>query len=318
MSNLRGVLFALAAFGIFATHDVVVKTLGMRYAPFQIIFFSVLMSFPLVMLMLMRDPTSGHLRPMHPWWIAARMVAAVVTSTSAFYAFSVLPLAQTYSVLFATPLLITVLSIPILGERVGLHRWLAVFIGLAGVIVVLRPGQAPLSLGHVAALAAATSSALASVIIRKIGREERTVVLLIYPMLANFVVMAAVLAFVYVPMPVIDLGMNAVISVLGFSAGLFLIAAYNNGEAAVVAPMQYSQIIWATVLGAWFFDEWPDRMTLIGAAVVILSGLYIVFRESRGTVSTNTPVLRTRSRLELATTFRVSAFLRRWHEGKPR
>ena len=138
-SNLPAALIAISAFGLFATHDVVVKFLGGIYSPFQIIFFSFLLSFPLATLMLMRDATSGHLRPVHPWWTALRTGAAVMTGISAFYAFSVLPLAQVYAILFASPLLITVLSIPVLQERVGLHRWFAVLLGLVGVLIVLRP-----------------------------------------------------------------------------------------------------------------------------------------------------------------------------------
>jgi S-adenosylmethionine uptake transporter len=138
-SNLKGALFALLAFAIFATHDVVVKLLGGEYSPIQIIFFSVLLGFPLVSVMLMNDRTDGHLRPVHPWWTALRTVSAVITGLTAFYAFSVLPLAQTYAILFAAPLLITVLAIPILGEKVGIRRGLAVVAGLIGVMVVLRP-----------------------------------------------------------------------------------------------------------------------------------------------------------------------------------
>ena len=134
-SNVKGALLALGAFALFASHDVAVKTLGADFATFQIVFFSVLLSFPLVVLMLMRDPTHGTLIPVHPWWTALRTLAAIVTGSSAFYAFSVLPLAETYAILFATPLLITVLSIPILGERVGPHRWGAVIVGLISGIV---------------------------------------------------------------------------------------------------------------------------------------------------------------------------------------
>jgi drug/metabolite transporter (DMT)-like permease len=311
MPSLRGVLFALTAFAVFAVHDVVVKFLGGHYSPFQIIFFSVLLSFPLVTLMLMRDPTPGHLRPVHPWWIALRTGAGVVTGASVFYAFSVLPLAQTYSVLFATPLLITVLSIPILGERVGIHRWLAVVFGLIGVLVVLRPGSSDLGLGHLAALTAASGSALASIIIRKIGRQERSVVLLLYPMVANFIVMAIALPFVYQPMPIQHLGMVGLISIFGFSAGLLLIMAYRNAEAAIVAPMQYSQILWASLFGYWIFGESLEPITLLGAAIIIASGLYIVFRESRASVSQNTPVLRTRTRFEFSSMFRISTILNR-------
>ncbi|MEX0370537.1 MAG: DMT family transporter [Tateyamaria sp.] len=308
-ANVKGALLALIAFGLFSTHDVFIKTLGATYSPIQIVFFSVLLSFPLATIMLMRDAKPGTLVPVHPWWMAVRTVGAVVTGVSAFYAFSNLPLTQTYAILFATPLLITVLSIPILGEKVRLPRWLAVFVGLAGVMVVLRPGATDLTLGHAAAILAAFAGAFASIVVRKIGAEERTVVLLLYPMVANFLVMGVALFFVYEPMPGEHLAMLAVISVMAWIAGRFIIAAYQTGEAAIVAPMQYSQILWATAYGLIFFDETPDVYTGIGAAIIIASGLFIVFRESTPGNSQNTPVLRTRSRIGTPGTFRVSSLM---------
>ncbi len=308
--NIKAALMALVAFGLFASHDVIIKILGGGYSPVQIVFFSVLFSFPLAMLYLLRDATPGTLIPVHPWWMAARTAAAVVTGFCAFYAFSVLPLAQVYAILFASPLLITILAIPILGEQVKLLRWVAVAIGLGGVLVVLRPGQAELELGHLAALVSAICGAFASIIVRKIGREERTVVIMLYPMMANFVVMAALLPLVYRPLPLEDLGKLAIIAVLAWTAGRFLIAAYNAGEAVVVAPMQYSQIIWASFYGVLFFDETPDMSTIMGSAIIIASGLFIVLRESRAPGSEK-PVLRTRSRPETGTTPRISPFLRR-------
>ncbi|MEP4198443.1 MAG: DMT family transporter [Aliishimia sp.] len=304
----RGALFALAAFALFSTHDVVIKVLGGTYVPFQIIFFSTLLSFPLSTLMLMRDPVQANLIPVHPWWTALRTGCAVIATLCAFYAFSVLPLTQTYAILFAMPLIITMLSIPILGETVGWRRGLAVLVGLSGVIVVLRPGTIPLELGHFAAISAAVFSSIASTIVRKIGRDERSVVLILYPLLTNFLLMAILMPRFYEPMPIEHLGMLAAVSVLGFSAGFCLIAAYRNAEAAIVAPMQYSQIIWATLFGVLIFDETIDTMTLVGAAIIIVSGLYIVFRESSGGGSANTPVLRTRSRGH-GSSFRISPFL---------
>jgi drug/metabolite transporter (DMT)-like permease len=308
--NAKGALFALLAFGVFSTHDVIVKILGGTYSPFQIVFFSVLLSFPLAMVMLIRDAKPGTLVPVHPWWLALRTGAAVVTGVSAFYAFSVLPLAQTYAILFAAPLLITILAIPVLGEKVRLRRWMAVLVGLVGVLVVLRPGQTDLTLGHLAALAAAIGGSLASIVVRKIGSEERPVVMLLYPMLVNFVLMACALPFVYIPMPIEHLGMLAVIAVFAWIASRLVIAAYQSGEAAIIAPMQYSQIIWASMFGYFFFDEVIDQATAIGAGIIIASGMYIVLRESRSGNSENTPVLRTRSRSETATTPRVSLFMR--------
>lgn len=307
--NAQGAGFALLAFGIFASHDVIIKFLGASYSPFQIIFFSTLMSFPLVTFMLMRDATQGNLRPVHPWWTALRTGCAVVNGMCAFYAFSVLPLAQTYAILFAAPLLITLLSIPMLGERVGLHRGAAVLVGLIGVLVVLRPGSAPLSSGHFAAMGSAVFGAMASIIVRKVGRDERSVVLLLYPLAANFVVVGALMITVYKPMPLQDLGGAALISVMGFLAGLCLIMAYKRGEAAIVAPMQYSQIIWASAYGFFLFDEIIDTPTLIGAGIIIASGVYIVSRESLKGDASQTPVLRTRSR-GYGSSFRISPFLR--------
>ncbi len=116
--NLRGAILALIAMGIFATHDVVVKTLGATYSAIQIVFFAALLSFPIVSVILMNDGKEANLRPRHPWWVSLRMVMTVITGVSAFYAFSVLPLAQVYVILFSSPLLVTILSIPLLGERV--------------------------------------------------------------------------------------------------------------------------------------------------------------------------------------------------------
>ncbi|MBF9050961.1 EamA family transporter [Roseobacter sp. HKCCD9010] len=314
-ANLRGALFALLAFGIFASHDVVIKYLGGSYSPFQIVFFSVLFGFPIVTFLLMRDARPGNLRPVHPWWTAARTVAAVITGVCAFYAFSTLPLTQVYAILFAAPLLITLLAIPMLGESVGWRRGLAVIVGLGGVLVVLQPTTATLELGHVAALAAAFGSAFASIIVRKIGRDERSVVLILYPMMANFVLMGAALPFVYQPMPLVDIGASAVISAMALTATACLIIAYKTGQAVIVAPMQYSQIIWASLFGFLFFDEGIDQPTLIGTAIIVASGIYIVLREGRGDTSRTTPVLRTRSRAGTPTAPRVANFLPKGQRG---
>ncbi|OWU86161.1 membrane protein [Oceanicola sp. 22II-s10i] len=308
--NAKGAGFALLAFAIYATHDVVVKTLGGQYASFQIVFFSVLFGFPLAMLALIQDVTPGTLRPVHPWWSLARVAAAVCAGFNVFYAFSVLPLAQTYAILFSAPLLVTVFAIPILGERVRLRRWTAVIIGLCGVLVVVQPGNAELGLGHLAAFIAAISSALASVIVRKIGREERAIVLMLYPMLANFCVMAVLMPFVYKPMPIEHLGLTALMSVFAFIGANLMIQAYRRGEAVIVAPMQYSQIVWAILFGALIFGEHPTTTTLIGAAIVVGSGLYIVLREGRMHGDTQAPVLRTRSRFETGTFLRIGPLLR--------
>lgn len=289
-NNIKGALLALASFAIFATHDVFLKYLGGTYAPFQILFFAVLFGFPLTLLLLLFDKTQANLRPRHPWWTLLRSSATVVSGICAVYAFSTLPLSQVYAILFALPLLITILSIPILGEKVRLRRTIAILVGLGGVIIVLQPSQTELTLGHAAAMIAAFGSALASIIIRKIGADERSIVLLLIPQMASFIVMAACLGFVYKPMPIEDLGAIACVSILGVCAMMLIIAAYNRADPVIVAPMQYSQIIWATGFGYFLFDESLSYSTFAGAAIIILSGLYILLRESGGASSDNQPV----------------------------
>ncbi|MBA4351420.1 MAG: EamA/RhaT family transporter [Rhodobacter sp.] len=309
--NLRGALLSLAAFGIYATHDVVVKFLGSDYSAVQIIFFSGLLSFPLVTVMLLGDKRDGNLVPRHPWWSLARAVSAVLTGVAGFFAFSQLPMAQAYAIFFAMPLLITLMAIPMLGEKVGLRRGLAVVVGLIGVLVVLRPGEADLGLGHLAALSAAVTGALTSVIVRKIGTDERSAVLMMFPMLGNVLAMGAVLPFVYVPMPVAHLGLMGIIALFGFVAGLLVIKAYRTAPAIIVAPMQYSQILWAAFFGSVLFDETVDLYTAIGSAIIIASGIYIVLREGTPSVSENRPVLATKSRPETGAMPRVSVMMQR-------
>ena len=294
--TLQGAVTALAAFAIYASHDALIKTLGSTYSPFQIVFFVVLFSFPVVTLMLVRDTKADTLRPREPFWSGIRVIASVIGGFCGFYAFTVLPLAETYAILFAAPLIITVLSIPLLGEVVRLPRWLAVIVGMIGVLVVLRPGSADLGLGHLAALFSASGSALVAVIMRKIGHLERREVLLLYPLLANFAVMLCILPFVYKPMPLWDLGLVLAVSICAVAAMTLIIRAYTLADAALIAPMQYSQMIWATLFGWFFFGETSDLLTFVGAGIIIASGAYIVIRESSAGASTHKPVLGNLSR----------------------
>jgi len=121
-----------------------------------------------------------------------------------------------------------------------------------------------------------------------------------------------------VPMPIEHLGLLAIIATFAWFASRLVIAAYQAGEAAIIAPMQYSQIIWASLFGYFFFDESIDQATAIGAGIIIASGMYIVLRESRSGTSMNTPVLRTRSRSETGTIPRVSLFMRLAGKTPPR
>lgn len=291
-----GPLLALGGFALYSAHDVLVKILGPSISVVQIVFFAGLFSFPLVALLLMADPVPGTLKPRHPGWVALRSTGAVAAGLLGFYAFTVIPFAQAYAMLFATPLLVTILSVPVLGERVGWRRWVAVAVGLSGVLVVLRPGFAEVTTGHIAGLGSALSSSVVGLSSRRIGRVERMGVLLLWPLLLTMGVMGAALPWVYRPMSGLELGMTAGIAALGVAAMLCMISAYRRAEASIVAPMQYSQMLWAIFWGALIFAEWPDAWTLSGATLIIASGVYIVLRESARGGDSARPVQTTRPR----------------------
>jgi drug/metabolite transporter (DMT)-like permease len=309
-NNAAGAALALAAFAVFSTHDVIVKKLGATYSPFQVVFITALLSFPILTLVMMRDSTPDTLQPKHPYWVTVRSIVGVVAALCAFYAVTALPLSQFYAFLFASPLIITILAIPMLGEVVRMRRGLAVLVGLIGVLIVLRPGSSEFTAGHLAAITAACAGAFVSIITRKISAEERSVVLIIYPMMSNLVITAMILPFVYIQIPLADLGLFAIDTVLVLVAMWLLVAAYTRADAIIVAPMQYSQIIWATLFGIFIFSEYPAWQTYFGTAVIVLSGAYILRREASGEASENTPVLKTRTRAGHAMTLRVGHVLR--------
>lgn len=280
--SARAYGFALLTYVLFSSHDAIVKVLVADISVFQIIFYESLFGLiPLIIMMLM-DKNTGNFRPRHPWLMAIRTGLNLIALSSVFYAFGQLPLAEAYALIFATPLLITALSVPILGEKVGVFRWVAVVVGLVGVLVVLRPGVQALSLGHLAALTSAIASALSVIILRKVGNVERSAVMIIIPTLAGIVVMAFILPWVYVPVSLPTLGALAIAGALIVSAQLTMIGAYRAASsAAAIAPVQYTQILWATLFGVLFFDEIPDGWLAVGAAIIIGSGLFVAWRESR-------------------------------------
>jgi len=317
-SSLNGALLALLSFAIYATSDAIVKYMGASYSPFQNIFFSSLFGFPLVAIMLMTDPSQGNLIPRKPAMTLLRSALVAVNGVCGFYAFATLPLSEAYPIFFSAPLLITLFAIPMLGERVGLHRGLAIVLGLFGVLVVLRPGQSHLGLGHLAAIAASVIFSVNSVLVRLTGQSERAVVIMLYPMIANTIVSGLALPFVYQPLPLVHLGLLAAMATLGFVAGVIAIAAYRRAQAAIVATMQYSQIVWASIFGVVIFHEKSDVWTLVGTVIIIASGIYIVLREGTPAVSKTKPVTQTRSEFDLGLQPRSSAWLKFFDTSKPR
>lgn len=280
-SNLQGALIGLLAMAMFACSDATIKFLGGGYSPFQIIFFAGLMTFPLIAGLTIADPAPENLRPRRPKLMALRCVIVLINGILGTYAFATLPLAQCYAIVFTMPIFITLLSVPVMGERIDQVRGIAVLAGLIGVVVALDPGTAALQWGHAAALGSAIFGAGNYVIIRKTGTAERTVALILYPLILQMIVAALVLPLVYEPMPLRDLGLTALMALTSFIGYLLIIAAYRRAPGIVVAPMQYSQIIWAAIFGAMLFGETMNSRMVLGTAVIILAGLVIVLRQDR-------------------------------------
>lgn len=261
---------------VYAANDNIIKFLGAGYNPFQIMFFSGLAAVPLVMIQMVLDPEAGSFRPRLPGWMAIRCAVALVNAIFVVYAFGKLPLAQCYAIFFTMPLMVTLLAAWWLKEPISLGRGIAVVVGFAGVLVALQPGQQPLQWAHLAAVIGSIASAFNFVILRKTATVERNAVNIIYPMLSQLAVAGMVLPFVYVPMQISDIGLTWAMAVCGVGGSIMIIAAYRIAPAIIVAPMQYSQIIWAALTGAFIFNESVTPATWVGLAIIIGAGLYIL------------------------------------------
>lgn len=273
--NLAGAGLGLAAFGAYACYDASAKFLGEGYHPLQIIFAAGAMCMPLLLLYVLVDPTPGSLLPRRPGMMALRVVGTLVNFILGVWAFTLLPLAEAYAIFFTMPLFIALLAVPMLGEKIDLTRGLAVLMGLVGVIVALDPSQTALGWGHAAALVGALVGAMNYCIVRKTGAVERTAVLLVWPLLALFFVTAAAMPFVYVPMSAAHMGITAFMAATLIAGILLIIAAYRRAPAIVVAPMQYSQIAWAALLGHFLFGEEVGPRLMVGMVLVAAAGIVV-------------------------------------------
>ena len=278
---MAGALLGLAAFGLYALYDITIKFFGGVLNPMQVLFCAGAFALPLILGQLVLTGQARTLKPVLPRWTAARIAVTLLNGTLGAYAFSVLPLAEAYAVFFLMPLLISALAVPLLGEPMDLPRSAAIFAGLIGVVVALRPGEAELGLGHLAALSAATMGALNYVIIRKTSGVEQPGVILLYPTIALVVATGMAMPWLWVPMTPGQIGLTFLMAVELFLGGYAIVAAYRRAPAIVVAPMQYSQIFWAAVLGWLLFGEVIGLATALGIAIIIASGMVLLARSSR-------------------------------------
>lgn len=191
-----------------------------------------------------------------------------------------LPVAEATATSFAAPLFITALSIPFLGERVGPRRWAATIVGLMGVLIVVRPGTSAFDPASILPLLSAFGWASAVVATRRTSAGDGAVTTLAYSAIVGVAVLSVLVPFVWI---VPDWTSVALATFIGFAAttGHWLIVlAFRHGDASVLAPFTYCQLVWVTLFGWIAFGAVPDRWTLIGAAVIAASGIYTAHRET--------------------------------------
>lgn len=197
-----------------------------------------------------------------------------------FFAVRYLQLSVTATIFFATPLLVAALSIPILGERVGMRRWLAIIVGFAGVLVVTRPGLGGLHWAVVLSMLAVLCFSLYSVTTRMLAGVDSSETTLFFSALVGVAVLSPVVPFFWVwPQQGLTWALLIGLGVLGGVGHYLLIDAHRGAPASILAPYTYTNIVWMTAVGYFAFGDIPAQTTAIGAGIVIASGLYLFARE---------------------------------------
>ena len=278
--QLRAIGLMLAAVALFALMDSALKMLSAHYPPFQVATIRGLASLPLVLAWALM--TVGLLPLFRVRWSlhVLRGVLGVVMMAAFVYALKSLPLSTTYSIFFVAPLLITALSVPFLKERVGPRRWIAIGIGLIGVLVVLRPtGQGVLSLAGMAVLLSALAYAISAITVRLLARTDSVQAMMVW-LLAMIAIGSGVLAYPdWVPVQRDHWPLIAGLGVAGAFGQYAITLAFKWGEASLIAPLEYTALVWGVCLDLAFWGVLPDTVTWIGAAIIIASGLYLLRRE---------------------------------------
>ncbi len=297
--TLIGILCAVGASFAFSVNDMAIKALSGDYALHQVILFRSLIGLMFLMVCVM--PFHGGLRALRTRRLKAHLVRASFVVTSNLFYFlglAALPLADTSAIFFVAPLLITALSVPLLGEYVGPRRWTAVAVGLVGVIIMLRPGGG-MAVAAFLPLASALAYACMHMMTRHLKGTEGAVTMTFYVQLLFVVVSLGMglafgdgryadqsdlsLAFLFRPWvwpPVGDWGVFLATGIGSAIGGLLIAQAYRLGEAGLIAPFEYTAMPLAIFWGLVVFGEWPIPTAWIGIALICGSGLYIGWRET--------------------------------------
>lgn len=280
--RLRGIAAMLIAVGFFALMDTFLKLFSTHYPALEVSALRGAASVPFVLLSVL---LTGRLRSLKPvrWRLhLVRGVLAIVMLSTFVYAVRVLPLADAYSVFLAAPLVVTALSVPMLGERVDAKRWIAIAIGLAGVLIVLRPsGAAFATLGAVAAFASAVCYALSAISVRVLTRTDSTASMVFWFMLMLAVFGGVLAAPNWVPLQREHWWWLVAVGILGAFGQHFITEAFRHAPASIVAPFEYTALLWAVAIDWVIWRHAPSLAMLGGGSVIIGCGLFLILLERR-------------------------------------
>ncbi|MET4616793.1 MULTISPECIES: DMT family transporter [unclassified Stenotrophomonas] len=279
-SPSRAVAWMLMAVACFSLMDAGMKQLASSYPTLQVTFLRGAASLPFVLVWVLATAGPRSLVPKR-WALHLLRGALGMAMIGCFvYALRSLPLSTAYTIYFVAPLLIAALSVPLLGEHVGPRRWIAIGIGLIGVLVVLRPGVGGfISVPGLMVLLAATAYAVAAITVSMLTRTDTPQSMVVW----FLVIMAVGAGLLALPdWQPLQLGHAALIAGMGLAGAggqVALTRAFQLGEASLIAPLEYTGLVWVIGWDLLFWGALPDRFTWLGAAIIVASGLYLLHRE---------------------------------------
>ena len=279
-TNVRGIVAMLLATALFSLMDTGLKLLSPHYPALQVAALRALSSLPLVIAFVAwRGAFGTLLRIRWPLHLLRGVIGIGMLSLFTF-ALRELPLAEAYAIFFVAPLIITLLSGPLLGERVGAARWTAIAVGLLGVIVVLRPtGTGMFTLAGGAVLLAAACYSVSAITVRIVNRTDSLESQVFWLMVMVGLGAGALAAPHWAPVRMADAWVLCGVAVTGFLGQLAITQAFRNGEASAIAPFEYTALAWGLCIDWGIWHTLPDGWMLVGAGIIIASGIYLVRHE---------------------------------------
>lgn len=279
--SLAGVAMMCLGVACLSVNDAIAKTLTDDYSAVQILFLRNLIALPAAVALAVRMGGTAALRSYRPAAHLVRGVLWLCAATLFFSGLRHLGLAEATTLVFAAPVFITALSALLLKEKVGWRRWSAVLVGFLGVVVVVRPGSAAFQPAALFPVATALFYAGLMISARWVDPRESVWTLMLYLVGAGALLGGLLTPFVWTAIRPEDLWLFFGIALFGTAGMTLMTQAFRFAPAAVIAPFDYTALLWATALGWLIWSEVPDLATYVGAGIIILSGLFIVFREQK-------------------------------------